>query len=297
MGAPRRPELSEPLKAAIYRRAQKGMSFTTTTLADELGLRKDPDRAYVARSLANWLREGCVQQLPKLGKGNLYQVKDGKLERFKPAPAPPPPAPTPVAAPRLQGAPSPQPATLDALMHTWLDGQLRPYGTMLKAVVDEVNRVRKDLDSVMDLLSKPEGSRPAMPEPLPRPVTVPPIIIEPRKTPVEDSALAVIVSRLGIEWHVEPSACDTFDELDGHSQTRVVRILSSAAQMNGAWPKLGKPLVTVPRSHAAPGTFWNFRAGKQHRVIIRRNGETKVLVAIVKRNDQRWYGTAREGAR
>jgi len=306
MGAPRRPELSEPLKAAIYRRGQKDMSFDTATLSDELNLRKSFDRAYVARALQNWLKVGFIQQLPKLGKGNLYQVKPGKLDEFKPAPPPAPPkptelTPTPAAARALAVASVPQPTTLDVLMHTWLDGQLRPYGTMLKAVVDEVNRVRKDLDSVMDLLSKPEGSRPAMPEAPPRPPAPqipPPLTIEqraePRKIPVEDSALAVVVSRLGPEWHVTPQACDQFDELDGLTQSRVVRALSTAAQMKEAWPRLGKVRSAshnVPVAFRRPGTWWSFRAGKKERIMVCRNGTMVNVVTLVKRNDHLWYGS------
>src|SRR5882762_3649558 len=153
MVRPRRPERLEPLKAAIYALGQRNASFDVTDLGKELKYRSSSDKQFLSNTLYRWFKAGIFTQLPRTGIHNLYQVKDGKLGTFRPAP--PKPAPTPLPAPSLQSAPSPQPATLDALMHSWLDAQLRPYGTMLRAVVEEVNRVRKDLDSVMDLLSKP----------------------------------------------------------------------------------------------------------------------------------------------
>lgn len=313
MPGPRRPERLEPLKAAVYALGQKNESFDVPWLTKELKYRSGADKQFLSNTLHRWFLAGYFAQLPRTGKHNLYQVKAGKLAAFKPAPPPAPVSEAPKPAPSVPGAaqahstPSTQPGTLDALFHQWLENRLKPYGTMLQAVVGEVGRLRKEVDNIMELLSRPEGDRPAMPEPrpvkesfnldyrepnipLPRPVAPPPIVIQ----AVEDSALAMIVSRLGPEWHVNPTACREYDELDGLTQGRAVRALRAAASMSGAWPKIGKQMSAnknVPVPYRRPGTYWAFRAGKKDRVLVRRNGTTITVEAVVKRNDHRWYGS------
>jgi len=46
-----------------------------------------------------------------------------------------------------------------------------------------------------------------------------------------------------------------------------------------------------PRPLSAAGHLLAFRAGKKDRVLVRRNGTTITVEALVKRNDHRWYGS------
>lgn len=306
----------DKVAAAIYAAGEQGQSFTLPALAGRLGL-KGKDRERLANLLLSWFKQERLERLPTVGP-ILYQVRKEALESFKPPPPPPPPPPpAPVAAPAdnrgivgaLQDLRQPPPASFDALLRSWLAGQLAPYGQMLQAAVAEIEHLRRDMATVMEVLTKPEGDRPALP-PRPElklsetngtPVVQAPVpgypfaterMLVPRRP--EDSALAIIVQRLDPQWHVSPAACETFEELDALTKQRVLRALKQAASGTGNWPHLGKQYETngIPHALRAPGTWWAFKAGKKERVMIRRNGPTVTVEALVKRNDHRWYQSA-----
>lgn len=299
--------------AAVYAAGEQGKTFTLPELADRLGLKGANARSHLGNLLYKWYKTGRLGRVPTVGPV-LYRVTPEHLDEFKPAPPPPPPPPpAPVAAPAdnrgivgaLQDLRQPPPASFDALLRSWLAGQLAPYGQMLQAAVAEIEHLRRDMATVMEVLTKPEGDRPALPEPTPRPALQLPETngghqerrAAPREQlPVEDSALALIIARLGPEWHVNPAACKDFEELDSLTQNRVVRALRTANSNPERWAHLGKQHNVesgVPAALWKPGTWWAFRAGKKDRVLVRRNGATITLEALVKRNDRRWYGSER----